>query len=128
MTRVTPRSPVLHLLLCCCCLLLQSYEAVAKDICNALITLGFDAVTMPDGADLVRRLADERIELVRPIGLQTHMPYTSRWHHADGKQQQLCGASMLLVALLHSPSEALAAASVRLPVGVSAPAQSLTLC
>lgn len=43
---------------------LQSYQAVAQDICESLLCLGLDAVTMPDGADLVQRLADQRIELV----------------------------------------------------------------
>jgi hypothetical protein len=42
----------------------QSYQAVAQDICESLISLGLDAITMPDGADLIKRLADEHIELV----------------------------------------------------------------
>lgn len=43
---------------------MQSYQAVAQDICDSLTTLGLDAVTMPDGSDLVQRLAEQRIELV----------------------------------------------------------------
>jgi len=42
----------------------KSYQAVSEDICAALVSLGLNAVTMPDGADLVTRLAQAHIELV----------------------------------------------------------------
>ncbi len=42
---------------------------VAQDICDSLLSLGLDAVIMPDGADLIQRLAEEHIELVGAVVL-----------------------------------------------------------
>jgi len=42
----------------------KSYQAVAEDICSSLVSLGLDAVTMPDGVDLVERLRSNKVELV----------------------------------------------------------------
>lgn len=42
----------------------KSYEHVARSIAASLATLGFQAIIMPDGSDLIPRLRENNIDLV----------------------------------------------------------------